>query len=537
MVSFIENTYGLSDYVNFYCELYLSPNYQYSQPTQIKLVNPIFNSFNEINFSKARHYNGGYQFITTSANTLFFNNSWDEYYSATTSNDITKNIYDIISNEATFYGPLYGSAQNAMTYPSWDNTGREIIQNSVFVEHLTNFYSKYKIPVNLYKGFRNSYNRYNNFDGELLYDIVGGSSPTLSIYASAPTYGSNSTSFLNLVDTYRILPNGNKFVIYGRSEEVYLSGLTYVEYQVKDWKYLNGIYRSYYLASNYQGSTGVQVLPGYNEVYTLEVEVVNTPGNVDTQTFLNDLLTNYFVANDPSVSNTNITWSTYTLITSNAVSYLSGATSFNSNPYGPYIIIQSNDTKMLTLSANSSYVFAGGEINIKSIYKGYTFRPEIYPLNLTQLILEVPESFFYDGSNLQPSENSTNNVFELSGVDITNKKLRLIIKYTKINKWELLNANLKYTTKRSGFDSNIFTLTFDLPFFYDSFESLIATQITRSRISQLRPGSVEIYFSFYDTNTFKTSLITDYKIVMVRYGDNEIFKLIRSDNEINIVAP
>jgi hypothetical protein len=192
---------------------------------------------------------------------------------------------------------------------------------------------------------------------------------------------------------------------------------------------------------------------------------------------------------------------------------------------------------MLTLSANSSYVFAGGEINIKSIYKGYTFRPEIYPLNLTQLILEVPESFFYDGSNLQPSENSTNNVFELSGVDITNKKLRLIIKYTKINKWELLNANLKYTTKRSGFDSNIFTLTFDLPFFYDSFESLIATQITRSRISQLRPGSVEIYFSFYDTNTFKTSLITDYKIVMVRYGDNEIFKLIRSDNEINIVAP
>ena len=54
---------------------------------------------------------------------------------------------------------------------------------------------------------------------------------------------------------------------------------------------------------------------------------------------------------------------------------------------------------------------------------------------------------------------------------------------------------------------------------------------------QLRPGSVEIYLSFFDSDTNESSVIPKYKIIVAKYGDNEIFKLIKGSLVSNNTTP
>ena len=65
----------------------------------------------------------------------------------------------------------------------------------------------------------------------------------------------------------------------------------------------------------------------------------------------------------------------------------------------------------------------------------------------------------------------------------------------------------------------------------------INTGISNGKRKQLRPGSVEIYLSFFDSNTNESSIIPNYKIIVTKYGDNEVFKLIRGGLVSNNTTP
>ena len=171
---------------------------------------------------------------------------------------------------------------------------------------------------------------------------------------------------------------------------------------------------------------------------------------------------------------------------------------------------------MYQLSQNDRYLGIDGSIYVDAIYKGTSFKPSLYPLNLNQLTLEVPVT-------------ETNNEFYMNGT----KKLRLIVKYTKLQKYDIITTEIVATTIRASYDNKFFTITTT----NESFENLIYTGISNGKRKQLRPGSVEIYLSFFDSNTNESSVIPNYKIIIAKYGDNEIFKLTRGDVVSNNVAP
>jgi hypothetical protein len=102
----------------------------------------------------------------------------------------------------------------------------------------------------------------------------------------------------------------------------------------------------------------------------------------------------------------------------------------------------------------------------------------------------------------------------------------------------MIDVDLKYTIQTNIYDNQIFTLTiYNGAKNTESVEWIINNGITNTKRKQLRPGSTEIYFALYDVDTNKTSLIPNYKIVIINYGDNEIFKLIRGYDETNTVTP
>ena len=118
---------------------------------------------------------------------------------------------------------------------------------------------------------------------------------------------------------------------------------------------------------------------------------------------------------------------------------------------------------------------------------------------------------------------------------INNKELRLIVKYTKLQKYDLITTPMKISAPRGSYDNKFVKL---LPSdFNENFEQIVVNNLSHNKRKQLRPGSAEIYLAFYDLNTKKTSLIPNYKIVTTRYGDNEVFRLIRGNVVINSVAP
>jgi uncharacterized delta-60 repeat protein len=387
-----------------------------------------------------------------------------------------------------------GTASNKIIRLSYVFTTeiRETIKNSVFVETLTDFYSKFRIPVNEHKFFKSCDLLYNNFYGEILYDIVGGSNSTISSYASID--GTNSTSFYQMIDTYRLYPGGTPGVIFNgdslNDNTTNLNDLSYSMGVDRELKYINKKSNSY-----------IQVLPYYQDIYILKLRLNGDPGNTPAENFITNLVNNYLQVNDSSLKNNNRYW-----YHENGLNYLSTQTEFENNPYGPYLVIQSTDEKMYQLSQNPIYVGGGGSIYVDAIYKGTSFKPSLYPLNLNQLTLEVPVT-------------ETNNEFYMDG----KKQLRLIVKYTKLQKYDIITTEIVATTIRASYDNKFFTITTD----NQSFENLIYTSISNGKRKQLRPGSVEIYLSFFDSNTGESSIIPNYKIIITKYGDNEIFKLIR----------
>jgi hypothetical protein len=145
-----------------------------------------------------------------------------------------------------------------------------------------------------------------------------------------------------------------------------------------------------------------------------------------------------------------------------------------------------------------------------------SFKPSLYPLNLNQLTFEVPIT-------------SENNQFYMNGI----KQLRFIVKYTKLQKYDIITTDIKITNIRGQYDNKFFTLTLN----DENFEDIIYSNISNGKRKQLRPGSVEIYLSFFDTNTNETSILPNYKIIVAKYGDNEVFKLIKGISVSNNISP
>ena len=255
--------------------------------------------------------------------------------------EIDNNNRLIIGGQFTTYN---GVTRNSIIRLIYDfNTTREVIKNNTYVETLTSFYSKYKISVNKH-GFHQSNNyNFNNFTGELLYDIFGGSPSSITSNSSAPDVNFYASSFLQMIDTYRLYQNGTPGLIYfdGNSENTLLNSLSYSIDNNTTLKYLN----------NLRDKSYIQVLPYYQDVYILKINVVGNPesGRGD---FIDNLVNNYLKINDSSINVNNTYWS------SSNTSYMNNENFFlNINPYGPYLVLQSSDDLMYELSQNPNFDF------------------------------------------------------------------------------------------------------------------------------------------------------------------------------------
>ena len=121
MSNYVSGNYSPRN-VNFYCEMYLELNSDYSAPTQVRLTNTLFNSLNPYKYSRARNYQGISEFVRSNYNLPIplnsiesdFRNGWVNYYEVSTSEDIVRNVYSIIT-EPTFYGSLSEQSQTAIT--------------------------------------------------------------------------------------------------------------------------------------------------------------------------------------------------------------------------------------------------------------------------------------------------------------------------------------------------------------------------------------------------------------------------------------
>jgi hypothetical protein len=548
LVNFIIDNYG-SVQANLYAEVYFLIDSNQGAPTQIKLVNPLFNSLNPSKNSgnnselgyvgyvrNTQIPSGGVNPKLKSSNTLFSNfyPRWYSYYDIAY-NDIPKQIMNIVGSSG-FYGPLSGCAQLALGYGlgDWGILMREVIKNSVYIESNTKFYSKFKIPVNQHGFFEVCRNRLNNFYGDLIYDYVGGSPSTT--FGNATTNSSYSEAFLQLIDTYRLFPNGKPSVIYhnGSDADTHLNDLSYEVGIPKQLKYITKPSGAY--TGLRRDRSFIQVMPGYNDVYILKIKVNGVPSDDGTEHEFLQAIKDSLIINDSSLTN-NDYWNQLSVNNATVLSWLGSDGNFNSKGFGDYIILQSNEAKIQELIAynntNDGWQGPNGQILITAIYKGWSFRPMIYPLNLNQILLEVNESFFVNGvGEVVESLNSTNNIADVSSYNISNKKLRLIINYKKLNKIQCITTDLSYTHQRDIYDNTIFQLTTNT-----NIETLILDNIKNNWAKNIKPSNIEIYFAFYDTNIGTTSVIPNYKIVVANYGDNEIFKLIRGSVEYNILAP
>ncbi|NBU82276.1 MAG: hypothetical protein EBS55_11575, partial [Flavobacteriaceae bacterium] len=111
-----------------------------------------------------------------------------------------------------------GTALNYVVRLGWDfKNSQAVLQNSTFVEPLTSFYSKYRIPTNNYSFFESCDLLTNNFYGEILYDFIGTSPSTVGSSGSATDFGVFSSSFYQMIDTYRLYPNGTPGLIFYNS--------------------------------------------------------------------------------------------------------------------------------------------------------------------------------------------------------------------------------------------------------------------------------------------------------------------------------
>jgi hypothetical protein len=170
-------------------------------------------------------------------------------------------------------------------------------------------------------------------------------------------------------------------------------------------------------------------------------------------------------------------------------------------------------------------------ISVDAIYKGHSFRPFIYPLNLTQIFFDVPTSYLYDGTNLIPSDNSTNNIFEFVGTTITNKKLCLIVYYKKLDSYDLFVEDIVLAQPRDligDTENNVTTLMIN------NLESIFETNLRNNiKSRQIKPNNLEVYLGILDVATNKVNTIPNYKIIVDNYGENQIFRLVKGGLNMN----
>jgi hypothetical protein len=125
-------------------------------------------------------------------------------------------------------------------------------------------------------------------------------------------------------------------------------------------------------------------------------------------------------------------------------------------------------------------------------------------------------------------------VQESCGTDVyPSKQLRIIMKEVKTNKFHKIDSNLSYTRDHGDTTNKIVTLTISS----GNIENLIFGSLRPKKRKLLKPGLCEFYFAFYDVTTKTTSLIPNYKMVIVNYGNNEIFKLVRDVSNVNNIHP
>jgi len=362
--------------VNFYCEIYLNLNQNYLSPTQVRLTNPLFNSLNPYKYSRGKNYTGEAEFVRSnnnlpkSLNSIENNfiNGWQYYYDVGASKDIVKKVYDIISTPE-FYGPFSAESQSILIFDTpYSNESREVIKNSVYVETLTGFYSKFKIPVNQHGFFESCVKLFNNFYGNLLYDIVSGSTPTINSHASIDGY--NSSSFYQMIDTYRIYPKGTPGIIYYT-----------VNFKLNDLLFSMGIDKHLKYIGKFRQKSYVQVLPYYQNVYILKISV---NGDNNPLLFINNLINNYLQINDSSLKSKIIDNTPNPYWTNGNYGYMANENYFyNYNPYGPYLVIQSTDEKMYQLSQNPIYTASSVDtIYIGGGFTNYNHNGANYIINL-----------------------------------------------------------------------------------------------------------------------------------------------------------
>ena len=368
IIDHITSTYGYPITVGFYVEIYIEVESNILSPNNFKLVNPLFNSLRTNKYTTNRSYNGRTEFIKRlKGNDIYdsFSSGFDEYYTATTSNDIVKQISNIVS-EPNFYGSLSGYANNVINVDSWNDQVRDVVKVSTFVEDVKNFYGKFKIPINQHGFYQENLSLTNNFYGELLYDISSGNTNTFQTNAHTDLFPTQAV--LQLIDTYRVLPTGDIGLIYSENSgaNIRLNNLRHSIGIDRKIKYLNT-----YAGREY--NTYIQVLPGYNDTYAVKFNVSGDIGVDNAQNYLNNFIKNNLEVNDESLKIKNNTlnqyWSNFT--SSNTASIFSNETNFNNNPYGKYAILQSNDEKMYQLSQNPTVTYTS--LTENQIYVGGIF--------------------------------------------------------------------------------------------------------------------------------------------------------------------
>lgn len=520
IINYFENKILFTGQIRLDCEIFMYVERTIDQPRNAKLVNPLFNSFRANKEGNSMHFSTGSvkQYLNRTTKNgkrsiglgpdgvdQTFLGGWSTYNAngLTGSSNILGKVYQA-TKDPQFYGDLSYQFNacfvNNGTTASMGNFEDYSVGRSVYVETMKRVYSKYSVPSVVHSfGILNKLNRH-NFYGDLFYDNNGFDSVT---YSTSWT----SSCVAQAIDTYRIYDKGETANIYFNTDRK----LDNLLYDFGNYKYLNSDGTGGNVANRNTESL-IQVVPYYSQVYIIYLTV---DANPDGAAFYSMIMSDYYVKSDRSITNST-TGSNY-FVNTEFERTISDQTTFDALGR-PALMIHSNDDLMTTLGGKIKFDYDFGTIYIDAIYKGNSFRPFLYPLNFQQLLLEVPSN--YDTIDYVDI-NSINATFSFSTPNITNKKLRFLIYNKKSQKYKLINASLSATLTRVATDNKISMLTTTTK----ELESIITAEIGNFR-KNLKPGSIEILMCFYDTITHKNSLITNYKIIIDKYGKNEVFRII-----------
>ncbi len=521
IINYFENEILFTGQIRLDCEIFMYLEKTLDQPRNVKLVNPLFNSFRENKEGNSMHFSTGSvkQYLNRTskngkrsiglgpdgAEQTFLGTGWATYNAngLTGSSNILGKVYQA-TKDSQFYGDLSYQFNacfvNGGTTASMGNFEDYSVSKSVYVETMKRVYSKYSVPSVVHSfGILNKLNRH-NFYGDLFYDNNG---------FDAVTYSTSWTSSCaaQAIDTYRIYDKGKTANIYFNIDRK----LDNLLYDFGNYKYLNSDGTG---GNNTDRNTEslIQVVPYYSQVYIIYLSVVDNP---DGAAFYSMIMSDYYVKSDRSITTSTVDGY---FVNTTFETTISDQTTFEALGR-PALMIHSNDDLMNDLGSTYQFDYDNGSIYIDAIYKGNSFRPFLYPLNFQQLLIEVPSN--YNTINYVDINSIDHATFSFSTPNITNKKLRFLIYNKKSQKYKLINTNLSTTLTRVVTDNKISMLTTTTK----ELESIITSEIGTFK-KNLKPGSIEIFICFYDIITHKNSLVTNYKIIIDKYGKNEVFRII-----------